>query len=162
MTGMFRSWYDRLPSAMKKAPQKAERAWETQRRKNFAGNGVKMANVCNLAITKQLHAGHFKGENGIQYYPHAATWLNQGRWGDSVVTKKADDSDEAVKREAAMSEDEVEALRERHEVAVSKARESRVDSRAEPHSHLPCDLEKPDRGEIRKNLEAIRKLTRRV
>jgi hypothetical protein len=120
-----------------------------------------MLNVCNLAITKQLHANHFKGTDGKQYYPHAATWLNGGRWGDSVVTKKVDDSDEAVKKASQMAPSEIKELRERHESAVAKARESRVDSRAEPHAHLPCDLEKPDRGEIRKNLEAIRKLTRR-
>jgi len=142
---------------MKKAPLKVQTSWLVQCRKNFGNNQVRMLNVLNLAITKQLHAHHFRGDNGKDYYPHAATWLNQGRWGDAVVTKRMPrESDEEVKADAALTDDEVAGLRERHEKAVGEARR---DSRSEPHAHLPCDLEKPE--QVREHINKMREAARR-
>lgn len=40
------------------------------------------------AISAQIEAKHFRGQDGKDYIPHPATWLNQKRWEDEVKIKK--------------------------------------------------------------------------
>lgn len=40
------------------------------------------------AIKKQVASNHFKGNDGKQYIPNPATWLNQKRWEDEIKTKQ--------------------------------------------------------------------------
>ena len=70
----FESFWSECP---KKVGKKAAfNSWKTIK-------GVNATTIID-AIKRQVGANHFRGNDGNQYYPNPATWLNQGRWEDEI------------------------------------------------------------------------------
>lgn len=73
-TAAFEAFWKEYP---KKVGKKAAfRSW-----KNI--KGVDAPTIID-AMKTQLSADHFRGNDGKQYFPNPATWLNQGRWEDEL------------------------------------------------------------------------------
>jgi len=75
----FEEFYSKYP--IKKARGAAERAWEKVPKDQRP--------LCATAIEAQVKAHHFRGTDGIDYIPHAATWLNQRRYLDELTASSA-------------------------------------------------------------------------
>lgn len=41
-----------------------------------------------LAMKNQVAANHFRGNDGLDYFPNPSTWLNAGRWKDEIKSQK--------------------------------------------------------------------------
>lgn len=75
----FDEWWLLYPKKVGK--DAALRSWKKVTR----ANGVTVEKLM-AAIKEQIKAGHFKGNDGCDYIPNPATWLNQGRWNDEIKT----------------------------------------------------------------------------
>lgn len=79
----------------RKAPtysQSFEHFWSEYPRKtakakawaSWKGLDIECQRDAYRAIKAQVKGGHFLGRDGVDIYPHAATWLNQCRWEDEI------------------------------------------------------------------------------
>ena len=59
--------------------QAARKAWKKRR------PGTQLTGTIVEAIQAQVGKGHFQGNDGQQYIPNPATWLNQERWEDEIA-----------------------------------------------------------------------------
>ncbi|WP_316897513.1 Lrp/AsnC family transcriptional regulator [Pseudodesulfovibrio indicus] len=73
-TQAFEAFWEECPKKVGK--KDAFKSWKKIR-------GVNAAIIVN-AIKEQVKVDHFKGNDGKQYFPNPATWLNQGRWEDEI------------------------------------------------------------------------------
>ncbi len=75
--GGFDAFWREYPRKVGK--QAARKAWKKRR------PGTQLTGTIVEAIQAQVGKGHFQGNDGQQYIPNPATWLNQERWEDEIA-----------------------------------------------------------------------------
>ncbi|GAB6907257.1 conserved hypothetical protein [Desulfosarcina cetonica] len=78
----FENFWQACPK--KSGKDAALRAWKKVGKRNDVTPALLIA-----AMSNQVDKNHFRGNDGQDYFPNPATWLNQGRWQDEIANQTA-------------------------------------------------------------------------